>query len=343
MTRKFTAKGRLSRLLLPAAASLLLATGASHTADLVKYGVAGLSANHAPALLGEARPDIFAKHDIEVKITDLRGNSANCIAALLSKAIDVCQVGSPTGVDAIVEGAPLKAIAVTAGPVSELVLSKQAVQRMGIGADAPVKERVAKLKGLRLVSAAPGSAHYITLDTILRGQGMTIADVQYRTLGDVKAMMESIRNDQIDGAMWGIGGLSGLLTDGGGVRWISLAGGDVPELKDVPYVTVYATTEWIDKNPKTVERLHAALADAIKLIKADPNAIAPSIKDKYFPALDDALWRDGFQQASGSFLDGAKVKRAGWDLLLKLQSASTGKDYKSAGYEAVILPMARAD
>lgn len=330
-------------LIAAAAFGLVAMAGTALAADVVRYGVAGISANHAPALLGVAKPDIYAKHDITVEITDLRGNSANCIAALLANSIDVCQVGSPTGVDAIVEGAPLKAIAVTAGPVSELVLSKKTVDRLGIAANAPVKDRIAALKGLRIVSAAPGSAHYITLDRILREADIKIGDVQYRTLGDVKAMMESIRNDQIDGAMWGIGGLSGVLADGSGVRWISLAGGDVPELKSVPYVTVYATNDWIEKNPALVERLHAGLADAIAFIKSDTEAAGAAVKAKYFEALDEALWRDGFQQAAGSFLDGAKVSRAGWDLLLKLQADSTGKNYSPANYEAVILPIARAD
>jgi ABC-type nitrate/sulfonate/bicarbonate transport system substrate-binding protein len=183
----------------------------------------------------------------------------------------------------------------------------------------------------------------VTLDRILREAELKIADVQYRTLGDVTAMMESIRNDQIDGAMWGIGGLGGVLADGSGVRWISLAGGDVPELKGVPYVTAYATTQWIAENPELVERLHAGLADAIAFIKSDTEAAGRAVKARYFDGLDEALWRDGFQQAAGSFLDGAKVTRAGWELLLDLQSDSTGKDYATAGYEAVILPIARAD
>ncbi|TKT74473.1 ABC transporter substrate-binding protein [Aquamicrobium sp. LC103] len=339
----FSESKRQALLLFAGAALGIGAAGTVSAADTVRYGIAGLSANHAPALLGEAQPEVFAKHDIDIEITDLRGNSANCIAALLSEAIDVCQVGSPTGVDAIVEGAPLKAVAVTAGPVSELVLSKQTADRLGIAANAPVDDRIAALKGLRIVSAAPGSAHYITLDRMLREAGLTISDVQYRTLGDVAAMMESIRNDQIDGAMWGIGGLGGVLADGSGVRWISLAGGDVPELKAVPYVTVYARTAWIDENTSVVKRLHASLADAIAMIKSDPDAISPVIKAKYFETLDANLWHDGFQQAAGSFLDGAKVTRAGWELLLELQAESTGKDYGSAGYEAVILEIARTE
>jgi ABC-type nitrate/sulfonate/bicarbonate transport system substrate-binding protein len=143
--------------------------------------------------------------------------------------------------------------------------------------------------------------------------------------------------------MWGIGGLGGVLADGSGVRWISLAGGDIPALKAVPYVTVYARTAWIEENPGVVERLHASLADAIAFIKSDPDTAAAVIKKKYFPDLDETLWRDGFQQAAGSFLDGAKVTRAGWELLLQLQAESTAKDYSATGYEAVILPIARSD
>jgi len=317
--------------------------GAASAADTVRYGVAGVSANHAPALLGEAMPEIFAAHDVQIEITDLRGNSANCIAALLSDSIDVCQVGSSTGVDAIAEGADLKALAVTAGPVSELILSQSTVDALGVSQDAPVAERIEALRGLRLVSAAPGSAHYITLDAMLRTAGMSVADVQYRTLTDVVAIMESIRNDQIDGGMWGIGGLSGVLVDGTGVRWISLAGGDIPELAEVPYVAAYARADWIAENEDLVARLHQGLADAIATIKADPEAAGAVLKDRYFEALDETLWRDGFSQASSSFLDGAKVNRDGWELLLRLQAESTDKDYTAAAYETAILPQARAE
>jgi len=317
--------------------------GQAWALDTVRYGVAGVTANHSPILLAEVQPDLYAKHNIDIEITDLRGQSANCITALISEAIDVCQVGSTTGVDAIVEGAPLKAIAVTAGPVSELILSKHAVDRLGVSADAPVKERIAALKGLRLVSAAPGSAHYVTLNRILGDADLSIQDIQYRTLGDVVAMIESIRNDTIDGAMWGIGGLSSVLADGSGVRWISLANGDIPELKDVPYVTAYARAAWIEANPDLVERLHDSLADAIAAIASDTDAMGALIKAKYFPDLDETLWRDGFQQAAGSFLKDAKVSRRGWESLLQLQTQSTGKNYESAGYDQVILPIARAD
>ena len=319
---------------------LMLATHAE-AQQVIKYGVAGNSISHAPPFLSEVAPEIFAKYNLKLEITDFRGKSANCVTALISGSVDVCQVGATTGTDAIVEGANFKAVAVTTGPINEVILSSRTVAKLGVKADAPVDERLRALKGLRIVTAAPGSAHYTTLGSMLKRVGLGMSDLKFRTLGEPVAMMESIRHDQIDGAFWTIGSLSGLLVDGAGVRWISVPRGDVPELKSIPFVAVFAQTAWVEKNPDVVVRLNAALADAIAHLKTEPAKYSKLLKAKYFPDLSQAIWEDGFQQAVPSFFDGAKAPRGGWEQLLRMQSEGTGKTYALAAFDKVLLPMAQ--
>lgn len=311
--------------------------------DTVKIGTASTSVVHAPLTTLVVDPAIAAKHNIKLEVTDLRGNSANCVAALLSGAIDLCQVGTTTGTDAIAEGANLKAVAVITGPINELILSAKTVAKLGVSPTASVEDKLRALKGLRIVSSAPGTAHYTTLTAMLKIVGLKPEDLQFRTLTDVTAMMESIRNDQIDGAMWSIGSLGHIITDKSGVRWISMAKGDVKDLATLPYVTVYGRGDWIDKNPDLARRVNASYADAIDRLKNNPGNASALIKAKYFPDLDQGLWDDGFEQARGSFLKDAKGFREGWQRFLELQAADTGKNYAPSAFDKAVMPFARAN
>lgn len=344
---KFAANGRSASRWISGALCALLATAAAplaaSAADTVRIATASTSVAHGPLPLAMADPSIFGAHDMTIEVTDLRGASPNCIAALLSESVELCQVGTPTGTDAIAEGADLKAIAVITGPINEIIISKAAADASGVSPDAPVDERIAALKGMSLVTSAPGTAHYLTLDASLKKVGLSIDDINYRTLGDVPAMIESIRNGQIDGALWTIGSLAPLLMDGSGVRWISMARGDIDEFKTLPYVTVYARADWVEENPDLVARIHQAYADAIQRLKDDPEGSSKLFKDKFFPDLDQALWDDGFGQARGAYLDGAKVSAESWQQSLDLQATGTGKNYEDATWDKVVIPAAQAE
>jgi NitT/TauT family transport system substrate-binding protein len=331
-----------SRLALAAALGLAIAVPAS-AQDTLKIATASTSVAHGPLTMAVVAPEIFGKHNLKIEVSDLRGNSANCIVALISGAADLCQVGTTTGTDAIAEGANLKAVAILTGPINELILSSKAVAKTGVKPDAPLADRIRALKGMRLTTSAPGTAHYTTLMETLKLVGLQPGDIQFRTLGDVPAMIQSIKNDQIDGSLWTIGSLGGLITDGSGVRWISMARGDVTQFKPLPYVTVYARGDWVEKNPGLVDRVNKAYADSIARLKSDPANSSKLIKARYFPDLDQALWDDGFSQAVASYFDGAKGIRKGWQDFLDLQAAATKKNYDAAAFDKAVIPQARAD
>lgn len=276
------------------AAGLLATASAAQAEDTVRVAAAAINIAHGPIALAAADPAIFANHGLTLDLTDLRGQSPNCIAALLSQSADLCQVGTTTGTDAIAEGADLLAIAAVTGPNAEVILSANTVQKLGLAPTAPIEDRIRALKGLNLVTSAPGSAIYTLSDAMLQTVDLSIADVNYRTLADVTAMIEAIRNDQIDGAIWVIGSLAQLLVEGQGVRWISLARGDVSEYEGLPFVTVFARRDWVEANPDLVQRIQAAYAEAIARLKDDPAKSSKLIKDKFFPDMAQNLWDDGY-------------------------------------------------
>jgi NitT/TauT family transport system substrate-binding protein len=333
---------RTRKLLGALALGSLFFGGAALAQTTVKYGVAAVSVSYASTLIGVAAPEVFAKHGIKLEITDFRGNSNNCVAAVLSGAVDVCQVGASTVSDAVAEGGDFKILAVTTGPLSEFVMSSKAIAKMnGVTATSPVDDKLRAMKGLRIVTTGPGAPHYLALDASLRRVGMTIADLKFRTLTDTVAMIEGIRNDQIDGAMWTVGVLSPVIADKSGVRWINLAAGDIPEISPVPYVVTMGLNSWISKNGPTVTRLRAALNEAVDLMNKEPAKYSALIKAKYFPQLDQGAWDEGFRLTLPVFFKGSTIPKAGWDYLLKLQAATSNKDYSKASYEKILIPEAQ--
>ncbi|MER2533777.1 MAG: ABC transporter substrate-binding protein [Rhizobiaceae bacterium] len=323
------------------AAACLSWSIAARAEDEIRIAAAAINVAHSAVALAAAKPDVFGRHGIKVTVNDLRGASPNCIAALISEAADLCQVGTTTGTDAIAEGADLVAVAVLTGPVAEIVLSKQAADRLSVKADGPIADRVAAMKGLNIVTSAPGSANYTILDSLMGTVGSSISDIRYRTLADVPAMIEAIRNQQIDGAFWVIGSLAPVIKDGTGVRWISLARGDVEQYLGLPFTSVFARRGWAEKNPDLVKRVHDAYADAVAELKNDPQASSELIRKKFFPDLAPDLWNDGYEQGRLSFLDGARVTAQSWQAFLDLQKKTSGKDYTAAAFDRAVLPTAR--
>lgn len=331
--------GAVSAMMLVGATALAAQDAVPQAPEQTAIHVAAAAINiaHGPIALAAVQPEIFGTHGLTVEVTDLRGASPNCIAALLSQDADLCQVGTTTGTDAIAEGADLVALVAVSGPSGEIILSDDVVAQLGIAPDAPIAERIKALDGLAISSSAPGSALYTLADAMLATVDMSWGDLNYRTLGEVPAMIEAIRNNQLDGAFWVFGTLSQLLVDGEGVRWISLARGDVAEYEGLPFVTVFARRDWAEANPATVSAVQAAYAVAIDALIDAPDASSAAIKSAYFPDMDPALWDDGYSQAQQAFLRGGVTTPELWQSLLDLQTASSGKDYGPAAYENVVI------
>lgn len=330
-------------LLLLAATGWLVSTAEkpAYALDVVRFGNSSNTLNAAPVLLADVVPSIFEKHGIKLEITDFRGSANNCVAAVLGGSVDMCMVANSTANDAIAEGADLKLIVEMTRPMSELFLSAKTVQRLGVSPSAPIEDRLRALKGLRISTTGPGTPHTIYLTEMLKTVGSSMNDLKYNVLTDPIAMMEGVRHDQIDGAMWSVGALGGLLQDKSGVRWISMTRGDSKALMNSPFVGLYAPSAWVAKNPDLAARLSRGFVDAISRLRSDPVNSSKLIKAKFFPNLDQPIWDDAYEQIVPAFFQEANVTKSNWDELLKLQQSYTHKDYGRVEFEKVVLPQAQ--
>lgn len=276
--------------------------------------------------------ELQKKHGVKFEMTDFRGNSANCMAALIADAVDVCQTGITTGLSAIAEGGDFKSFATMGGQVQQIVVGKGAVAKAGIDINAPVNDRIAKLKGLQIVGSGPGTPNYLVLNFILNRGGITINDVNFRTLVDIVAMNEGVRNGQIDGTFWSVGGMGPALSDGSGVLVLSLARGDIPEIKDVPLTAVFAKTAWLEKNKAAAKGAKEAMKEAVAKLRADPQNYPAAYKQAVMPDLDPVMWQDIISQNLPAFFADLNGSEAGWNFWIEPMKAENKPFLDRANY-----------
>lgn len=159
------------------AASAAGALGRAEAQETVRVGYSAHFNTGLPLYLSQVKPDIFEKHGIKLDLVDMRGSAANCVAAMLSDAVDACSIGTTAGTAAVAEGAALKVIAMLQGPVIEMYLSKAAAAKTGVAASAAPLDRIKGLKGLDMITAPPGTAYYVILNDVLHNAGMSMSDV----------------------------------------------------------------------------------------------------------------------------------------------------------------------
>lgn len=319
----------------------LLAAPPAHAIDVVRFGAAAMGMPQGPVMMAVVAPDVFAKHGIELKITDFRGSATNTIVAQIANNVDVTSNGAGFVMDAIAEGADLKALSLTVGPMTDVYLSAQTVAKLGVKPNDPLERRLKALQGLRIGSnGGSSSSHFLNLNELFKKFGMAQDSVRLAPISDVQGMMASIRNNQIDGGMWSTGGLSGLSADKSGIRWISIARENAIETTDIPYSAMWASSQWLEKNPDLARRLAAAFAEAARLLKSDKAKYSKLIKDKYFPDMSQAIWDDTYEESLPAYVDDGRLTKAGWDKLMQQRVGVTKKDYSRATFERSVVDFA---
>lgn len=301
-----------------AALSLGWTYAASAREQTIRWGNTGAaSVPQGVSKLVSLDDELQKKHGVKIEITDFRGNSANCMAALIADAVDVCQTGITTGLSAIAEGGEFKSFATFGGQVQQIVVNKNAAAKAKIDPSEPVNNRIAKLKGMQIVGSGPGTPNYLILNVILERGGISINDVRFRTLVDITAMNEGVRNGQIDSTFWSVGGMAPVLGDGSGVLVLSMARGDIPELKDIPLTAVFTKTAWLDKNKAAAKAAKEAMKEALAKLRADPEKYSVAYKQSVMPDLDPKIWRDVIAENAPAYFSDLNGSEAGWNFWIE--------------------------
>ena len=181
-----------------------------------------------------------------------------------------------------------------------LVLSKAAVAKTGLAPDAPVKQRLAALKGMKIAITRPGAMTDVHMQFLMRYAGLKAGDVQLVSIGAPQSMISALESGDIDGFVISIGP-DRVAVSRGAVMWIDNLRGDVPGLSPMPTVGLYVMEAYAEKNPGIVRRFVKATQRAVKEMSERPLDEVVAVLKARYTSMDPAVLRLSIEAVKPAF------------------------------------------
>ena len=249
----------------------------------------------------------FKDEGLDVTIVDFAGG-AQSLRALVGGSVDVVSGAFEHTVNMQAKGQKLRAF-VLMGRAPQIVLGVNPKTM-------PNFKTVADLKGKKIGVTAPGSSTNVMANFVLAKAGLKPSDVSIVGVGASSGAVAAMRSGQID-AISNLDPVITLLQRSGDLKVISDTR-IVPEAEKVfggpmPAACLYAKTDFVEKNPATVQALTNAIVRADKWIQAaGPGDIIKAVPETYLLG-DRAVYIDAFLAAKGALSPDGMIPEKGPD------------------------------
>jgi ABC-type nitrate/sulfonate/bicarbonate transport system substrate-binding protein len=219
------------------------------------------------ALATSDKAGLFAANGIEPSFKVMEGGPI-AIAALIAGSVQFAVAGPSEVVNAQSRGIHLVFIAnLYRGLSGSLVLSKTALARVGVRADAPVRERIHALDGLLVAVPSPASS---LLTPIKAAAEATGAKVRFTYMAQ-DAMGAALRAGSIDAMVASSPIWMTAVESGTGVLWIDGPKGELPaDLLPLISGALATTADYARQHPDIVGQVIATLNALAALVHDDP-------------------------------------------------------------------------
>jgi NitT/TauT family transport system substrate-binding protein len=243
---------RLAGALAGAALAGLLLAGTASAETTLRLGKAQLNQfAFVPADVG-TDTGIFKKHGIDAQLSAFAGDSKE-MQALAAGGIDIALGGCPALAD-IVKGAPMIAVAASAGPPNIIMLV--------VLKDGPLKT-VDDLKGHSVSVSTVGSMTYWLTQQLSRQLGWGDNGIKITPLGSSETQIAALRTRQIDGVTTDSVTVDKFVETGAGRILVKF--GDY--FKDFHSSCIYASNALIASNPDALRAFLAGWLEAVAYMR----------------------------------------------------------------------------
>src|SRR5437764_11957738 len=255
----------------------------------VNIATASLGLPYLPLIIAQQRK-YFAEEGLEVEIAAFAGGS-KALQSLMGGSSDVASGAYSNTLTMAAKGQKLKNFVVQVRyPALTIAVSKKVADRYKTPAD---------LKGMKIGVSAPGSSTHMIVNHLLSKAGLTSNDVSIIGVGTSAGAVAAIEKGEIDAIINSDPVMTKLEADNA-VTVIAetrtrkgtedLFGGPYPE------AGLYATSEFMAKNPNTIQALTNAIVRAeLWMQKATIEDIAANVPAEHMLG-DKALYLASYQQ-----------------------------------------------
>ena len=232
----------------------------------------------------------FKAEGLEVEISDFSGGS-RALQAVVGGSADVCSGAYEHTINLQRKNQFYQAF-VLQGRAPQIAMGVSTKTMAGY-------KSVADLRGKKIGVTAPGSSTNMVANLILSRAGLKAGDVSFIGVGTAAGALAALRGGQID-AISNIDPVMTMLEQKGDVKIIS----DTRTLKgtlevfggSMPAACLYASAEFIQKNPNTCQALANAIVHGLKWLQtAGPSDIIKTVPDSYLLG-DRALYLASFNK-----------------------------------------------
>lgn len=282
------------RWMLTAAAILaltpLIASGAfaQKARDKVKVATQGVQFTYGVYYVAKLG-GFFEREGIDVEETD-QNATAISISSVISGDTEFGLGPTSNLVIAAAKRQPVKVVArVMTGFPNMIVLRTPIAQEIekttGVGPKSSLVDRAKVLKGKTFVTVSAGSSLEIVLADRLRAAGLDPQkDVVISYSGNGTATAAALRAERVDGAVTGFPFVTEALMEKRAVLWFDPVAGEIPELIDLDFTTLFTNSSLIKSNPDLVQRMVNGVAKAESFIHAKPDEARVLLR-KVFPQM----------------------------------------------------------
>ncbi len=287
------------------AAPLVRAQQAKLEKTRIAIAVGGKAAFYYLPLTIAEQLGYFKAEGLDVEISDFAGG-ARALQAVVGGSADVCSGAYEHTLNLQAKNQMFQAF-VMQGRAPQIAFGVSTKTMTGYNGPAD-------LKGRKIGVSAPGSSTNMVANLILSRAGLKASDVSFVGVGVSAGALTALRSGQID-AISNVDPVMTMLEQKGDVKIIS----DTRTLKGtqdifggpMPSGCLYASAEFIQKNPNTCQALANAIVHGLKWLQtAGPGDIIKTVPDNYllgdralylasFDKVREALSTDGMVPADG--------------------------------------------
>ncbi|MBA4788375.1 MAG: ABC transporter substrate-binding protein [Pseudomonadota bacterium] len=281
---------RLSQLALAATlpAGIIGSRPARAAGTPLSIGIGGYTFAYLPLLTAKAAGFLDAQ-GLDVTLVNANGGT-NALAATLGGSVDVCGLVMSDIILAAAKGQKIQAFAPSMSQyASDAVISVAAAQKAGIVPGMPLKERMARLKGMALAISGRGSGTDKLWRYLLALGGLDPDKDVTLTVVKLDQMYPALKSGQIDGFNTTAPANNRAVDDGIAVWVARPSQGEVPGLEDFLYTVLGAKPDVLADKPDVIARLVAGLTKGAELVRNDPQQAGKVLHEQFFNKTDAAL------------------------------------------------------
>lgn len=228
----------------------------------------------------------FKKHGLDVELTASQQGTTAAIAGMVSGDALSAMTGAPAAISPIREGAPVQLLFnASLGYSVQVVASNKMLADKGITESSSLADRVKAMKGEVVAILTPGDSIDQLMRFVLPKYGMDPdKDIRMQPLNTYANMFAAMQQGSI--SVLAGSPPNGDQAEAQGIGKILFSGNELTELKKYPYLIGLANTRQLKENPDRYKALVAGMADAMTLLRNDPDKARPCMR-KEFPDVDE--------------------------------------------------------